>query len=390
MISFLLAAVVTLVGPQSQSNSEPANQPVVAQSAASTLTIETVEEAAMHLQTIDDLKARNVLTPEQAQAQEQYYLGFASKAAGHEMTRADVAKWGSREGYSLLGRIFAILAGLLVFLGACYLFRDFIAAMPKELWELVAYGGSVYLLFFTDSLTCWVLGGLLLAATLAFTLKVHFESGSYRFGGSIVSAVLTVVLAFAAMSHSNVWLGFMAVMALESFLGFSVIVTPMCYCVGFDKDDNIVRATCSSFVLLLIGLGIKQFHLADSTPALQVFEAGLLFMGSLVFFIGMLIITTKWYRSSNGRSGAAHYTILNVLMIAAIFASIFFGQTYGVSVLRGMAVAFLIFWVLDKSIEIAVTARSVALGFLLGGGALYGASWFCMNHTEYLLFTLNN
>ena len=53
-----------------------------------------------------------------------------------------------------------------------------------------------------------------------------------------------------------------------------------------------------------------------------------------------------------------------------------------------MAVAFLIFWVLDKSIEISHTVESVALGFLLTGSALGAAGWFCLNHTEYLMFTL--
>ncbi|CAF4448825.1 unnamed protein product, partial [Adineta steineri] len=102
------------------------------------------------------------------------------------------------------------------------------------------------------------LGCLTFVATLSFTITYHFSREKYA--GLVASWICFFVWTFVALYQQHREAGYLAVMALESALGFVIFVGQLVIVIGFQNEKIIPSATIASFILLLIGciLHIQQ------------------------------------------------------------------------------------------------------------------------------------
>jgi hypothetical protein len=284
--------------------------------------------------------------------------------------------------------VFAIVLGI-VCLGVLFLeLIPLFAEIPAEAYEIALYAGSVGLMgwgyFLAPDIGPYVgfTGCLMLGASIMFTGHIHkLTQDLVRFFG-----ILFVVWSGIALVYGSPLIGFIAVMALMGMLGFSVVVTPLSYCIGFRDDDAVGNATSAAFLILGLFLGIRI--LGSNAPNLEnimVFESGALWMGSFVGYLGLLIASSRWYKTH------FPYVLMQAVTIAAGLGAIFVGSLRDIPELLGIGGTFFALYMIEKPFEIPAksTLGYATIGLLVSAGVYGGVVW-AKTHIDivepYLLF----
>ena len=295
-------------------------------------------------------------------------------------------------GYVTWMKFFAVIAILFVTGGVCFIFWGTIQWMVKHFWtlirdvadilaHLVSYGLIVYGAFVPEAYQLWpVLAGCVLAcASIFLTITLRGIEGDRPTG---IFAYLTLLYGAVAIYYGMNEIGFLAVLALMGTLGFSAIVTPFCYSFGFRRDSDIAPGTIAALMLLGAYI-VQQVSFPHAPAAIKVFQPGAYWAGSFVGFLGLLILSNKWYvKHADG-----HYGLMQLITIAIYIGSLAIGMIFGINALAGMAGTFFVFYAAAKLIEVPTDG---AIGFgmkMLLIGGLFSAVWFIATQNDALIKT---
>ena len=111
----------------------------------------------------------------------------------------------------------------------------------------------------------------------------------------------------------------------------------------------------------------------------KIFEAGALYSGGIVGGIGILILSSRWYKKST-------YMGANILAILVFFGGGFLSLLFGISGLSSVLLVFAVLWGTEKVIEIPIESI-VGFGFrmLVAGGLLTYAWNWCHDNPDAIL-----
>ena len=292
----------------------------------------------------------------------------------YELTGAQKVA-GALSSLSWMQGLFAIVGAIA---GAVFLFHlvPVIAWIPKGVYEVLFYSASLALTFGGLTLAsggqyAGLVGTLGFAGSLMFTAWVHkLASKPMRYFG-----VVMLYAGIAAFLYQSTLIGYVAVLAFLAMGGFAASMGGLCYAIGFKDEAAVPRGTASAFALLAGYVVFRAVGMPDAY--LSVFAPGAYFLGSFVFFLGLLILSSKFYRSS--------YFSWNLIMLVAALVGIWLGGVLGIPDLSKMAGSFLVLWVLEKWFEIP--AGSV-LGYsfltVIGCGIGYFIVQLAMQNAERL------
>jgi hypothetical protein len=366
------------------------------------------------IRVIDRLLEKGVLTPEHAVQARELELKEAGGIAGQSIADAEaldhlVAKYDQTRysGVFTFANIVWFFAAVLltlavVVLGVLYL-RPLFAELPLVFWELTAYAFALLGLasgWLWPVLGTWFVipGCLLLIPALGLTRQLHFTKkpvegaedvealepgqGGVAFNfGQFAALCCTVVWGAAALYYQSHAAGFLAVMALEAFLGFSAFVVPGLVAIGFHREDVVPRATAVSF--LILAAYVVLTITGTLAGPMQVFQEGALFMGAFVFYLGMLIMASRMYNASRG-----NYALMQAATIVSGIAAFFFGAAFNIHTLLGIGGTFFVLYLLEKYSELPWKTVGWAWGLLGLAGILYGAAWLAGRFPQYFLIGL--
>ena len=286
--------------------------------------------------------------------------------------------------------IFWVAAAILVLIALILLYNWFLRGIPPEIWEVLLYMVSIGLIIGGHMLRHGVaehvvfVGSLVYAGAWGFTWFFHelgkrTHSLPRKHGGEreeIFFLVLTVFLAGIAIAYTNAAVGFVAVMALVGSLGFSVAVIPCGYAVGFKDDDAVARGTFAAFFILIGFVLLRVF--GARVQALAVFEGGAYWMGAFVGYLGLLIISSKWYATRN-------YALMQIVMVVAGVLALVVGSVLQIPELQKIGGTFFGLWLVEKLAEIPVESKEgVAVLCLVIAGVLAGSAWYIRAHLDTL------
>lgn len=360
-----------------------------AQEAPAPFTAEQVQELLPLKQsvlTVQELSESAFLDPAVRDHATDRYLALAAKVAGRPVTMAELLSVKAEPVRLTAAQKFvgfitwvnilwmgAILIGVVSF---CYLFGDLVKVLlemlvevPLAFYELVFYGLSLGLIayanHFRPSVAAYVAltGCLLFAGAMGFTISRRRLTKNV---GLVYFSVLAALYSGVALLYTSPMVGFFAVIALMGALGFSVLVGPLCVCIGFHDEDSLGKATVAALAMLVAFVVIS----ITGSPALTVFKAGALWMGSFVGFLGLLIASSRWYRRQ------FPYVVMQFVTVAAGMAALFVGSVWHISELQRIGGTFFSLYLLEKLGEIPVESRrGYAFLGLTCSGFIY---WFCM------------
>jgi hypothetical protein len=390
--------------------------------------VEDLKAYLMGVRAIDRLQRDGLLNQQQADHYRQEHLQLASVAAGQpvptvealdELVRKnDTSRfWGFLTFVNIVWVFAAILLAIAIIWLCVIYIGPILKQMPVGFWEVAAYVFVIAGLFsgaFWPVLDIWfvVPACLLLIGALAFTKFLHFQpryedrghdvqggtpgKGWVQFTYSqFVALVCTIAWSAAAIYYQSHLLGFMSVMMLEALLGFSVIVMPGCVGMGFEEEDNIPRATTASFVILVVYVitlllgGFNPHTVVENGITKEVvspliyFKTGAIFMGAFVYYLGLLILASRYYNAKKG-----NYILLQIITIVSGVLAFYIGATFEINALLGIGGTFFVLYLLEKYTELPWKQIGWAWGLLGLAGLLYAAVWFAGNHPEYFLLGL--
>jgi len=354
----------------------------------SNLLPQSIIELKQYYDVVNNLKTRGILNTDIADQEKRLYIEHASKLAGNNklLTEEEFLTWKQRQLIVSFSNIIAILAAIIVILALTVLIGIFIVPLlvqiPAIVWEVLFYIISFYLMLLTYNSWLIFFGCLAFVATLSFTIKLHYSNEKNI--GLIASWICCIVWTIVAIYQQNREAGYLAVMALESSLGFVIFVGQLVIMIGFQSEKVIPSATIASFILLLIG---SILHIQQRSNFLTIpFTRPLLFIGTFVYFIGMLILTSRLY--TEWRTKPHIFFLLQFIAFFSGLATMFFGPMLEIPFIQAIGGTMFVIWLLEKYVEIAPwTGLFTVTGSLFGFGILlYGFAYFLQTYPEYFIF----
>lgn len=343
---------------------------------APALAATVTREAAIEV--INDLEARKVITPPVAARQRRYY-----------QTHADPGLWGKLRGVVTFANLVWAIASVLLliaiaWLGGIYLIA-LLALIPLVAYEALAYAVSGAAMVLSPGEFGALPGCLGLAAALAWTHGARQNSLEPRYRKLRLDpwTVCTMFLTFAwgacAIWQESQILGFITVIMLEAFLGFAIAFLPGMYSIGFTSKTVLPRALFTSLALICCYIPLHQGWWV--IPFAPLFQPGVLFVGTFVYFLGLLIWSSRWY----GHSHRWVYVALQGLTISSGLAAVYGGGIFQIQQFQAIGGTFLVLYLLEKYAEIPWQKASAAWG-LLGLACLLGSiAWIMRAYPQYFL-----
>lgn len=268
-------------------------------------------------------------------------------------------------------------------------FLALILAVPAKVWEVILYGACLFLI----ALGSQVPPAYFLAVTLpgclgllgCLSLTSHIRESENT---EAAAWFLSLIWGAAAIFYGSHVIGFLAIMAILSAFGFTAGHFPGVLYFGFEKEAYIPRATIAAGMILAFYVFSYIFGIVMGP--LVVFNEGMVFMGSFVYFLGVLILSSKWYCIGWWRSSDQNwplYWLMQVVCIASGVVAIYLGSVYQVGFLLGIGGTLFYIYLLEKYYELPWRGAGWAWSLLGLGGILYAFAHFAQNHPEYFLFT---
>ena len=200
-------------------------------------------------------------------------------------------------------------------------------------------------------------GAFGLLPALFYSVKLHeppvIYLGRSRAPKSKIEAAI-VCCAFAALElipltlvfDSNL-MGFFAVSFFYQMLGFGVSCFGFGFSIGFDNLKSLERCCITSKIMLMtyalfLMNGVAKKHVVKP------FALGIMVWGSVVFFLALLIISSRFHCGGFGRK----YNMINLLMISSIALYSFLGFVWHAPALSNTAITFLVLWLMEKQFEV--------------------------------------
>lgn len=349
---------------------------------------ESVIELKQYYDVINNLEKRGILNKDVADKEKQLYIEYASKLVGSTrlLTEEEFLTWKQRQFIVSFSNIVAILAGIVVVISLAVLLGIYmlpiLVSIPAIFWEILFYVFSTFLMIMVHNSWIIFLGCLSFVATLACTIKLHYSNS--RYSALAANWICFFVWTFVAIYQQHREAGYLAVMALESSLGFVILVGELVIMIGFHDEKVIPSATIASFILVLIG---TVLHIQQKSNILTIpFTRPSIFVGTFVYFIGMLILSSRLY---NGRRrNIIGMCLLQVIMFLSGLGSMFVGPMFGIPFIQEVGGTMFVIWLLEKYVEIAPWKNTTTVaGSLLGFGLLlYGFAYFLQNNPQYFIF----
>jgi hypothetical protein len=365
---------------------------------------------------VHELASSGVISAKQAEEATNKYLAEANVISGGQMSLEELSNvpdaandadptWVSKTAQRLadwitFGNTVITIGVLGLVVGFLIIFRQAIIDMlrifkiiPVIVYEVLVYafglamvsGGRLWLP--EDGHYIGLFGCLILAGGVAISFAYHAPSRDKNF--SVYFLILTLIFAAAALYYSSTLIGGFAVFSLIGTLSFEDALDNLTNIIGFENEGALARITTVSYVFIAGHIILKT--IGTQIPPLQVFEPGMLYLGGLGGYSGMLISSGYWY------SGRYFDDYLKRQFVAIILGAgaLVSGLMLGIPTLQKIGGTFFAFYLLEKLLEIISrlklrSAYTIGAVIIFLSAMLAGAGTLIVRHQDffgkYLLF----
>lgn len=361
---------------------------VASNNSSNSLLPKSIDELKQYYDMIKNLETRGILNKNVSIKERQLYIEHASKLAGHKklLTEEEFITWKQRQLIISFSNLLAILAAVTVIIALVVLISiltlPILRNIPAVAWEIFFYIISICLMILIHNVWLIFFGCLAFLATLMFTTIHHFSG--HDNSNLIASWICFIVWSIVAVYQQHREAGYLAILALETALGVSIFVGELVIAIGFEERQSTSSAVIASFILVLIG---SFLHLQKYSNILTIpFTRPLLCLGTFVFFLGLLILSSRW--STKPENNNLRFWLLQFITLASGLTTMFIGPLLQIPFIQAIGGTMFVIWLLQKYVEIAPhDTKAAGAASLLGFGLLlYGFAYFLKTHPEYFIF----
>jgi len=200
-------------------------------------------------------------------------------------------------------------------------------------------------------------------------------------------ALIMIVTIPMAIQFNSRLFAFFAVSAFHAMVGFSVACYGLCYAIGFEDKDALERSVVASLITipLFFWLNISLFNSPEHLM-LQPFIQPVYIFTTIVYFLALLIVSSKYYTDSSQNDS---YFSRQLLMITSLLVFAFVGSVYGIDSFFNIAVTFTILYLMEKFIVELMINNSIIVPLFLIFVAMYFSAMYLHTHPQFVvsLFT---
>lgn len=282
--------------------------------------------------------------------------------------------------------VFALIVGTVsfIFLFGRAIFRlmAIFKVIPVSLYEFFGYalaGGLLAtpsLFDISDSKTWFIVpGALLVAGMVLLTAKIHkLKENPPRY-----FMTLTILWGALAYYHQEPILGFATVAAFMAFMGFSIIITPLAYFIGFKDEETLSRAGGAGLLISIV-LVLERLFVPAGVPQLDIFRTGMLWLGPFVFALSMLIRANRWMITEK-----QSWLGMQLMAFGAFFMLMSAGANLQIEAMLNVGTGFMILYVLEKPLEIRQRSLTTFAFTGLSLSILVGAFVYWTQHSPEMV-----
>jgi len=182
-----------------------------------------------------------------------------------------------------------------------------------------------------------------------------------------------------ALHFQSVLLAYLATATFWHCLGFSILIYPFAYCIGWKDEDVMLRCASTSAVLLQLYAAAKIMRILP--PSLGCFESPVAVLGSVMLFLCLLIMSNLHYPGNRAHAEGSYYIRRNCIFLTCALTAIYVGNVFSMNGLSNTATTFLVLWMLGKYCELHFELKlNIWILILLMSGIMYKtALWLHAN-----------
>jgi hypothetical protein len=378
---------------------------------------------------VDDQQRQGLITVEQGTRARAFYLDAARRALGDRAiaSAADLDAYASAErgvvrrvaGLASFTSVVLTLAAIITVVALGWLFRAYFKRLPLWGYELLGHGAAAGLILGGRALGgalgidggyVALMGCLVFLAAIGLTYATRIFPRLMKGGGkadlerllmaqsprglmltpvNFIAGCCAVVWGAAALWYQSTPVAVGATLAVVSLAGFMIFVTPAVYYFGYTEEEKIPMT-------MLVALAMVGVYLAVAGGVIVPGRAGVFtrpfaWVGTLVYFISLLIIASRAY-ARHGRKGQAlrnpwaHFWTWQAIAVLSFFAGLYVGPALGAAVLSGVSGTLFACYLMEKYIEIPWRGRGWAWSALGAGGLLYAIGRAATAWPQYFLW----
>lgn len=220
-------------------------------------------------------------------------------------------------------------------------------------------------------------GGLSFVPCWAYSTALHSTGGGNKNAFFTLScSLLAAVLVPLALIHSSSLIGFLAVFSVYGALGFVAFAACGGFVIGFDSEDSAHRCLVASVVLVAVFAAMRIIGV--DPQVLQPFATGAMVLGNVMYFLALLINSSKW------RCRGSSYGARQALMGGSLLLAIFVGSVFAMPAMTNTAITFMVLWGMEKETEVKWSGFAIVVLFA-NFVALYFIAHYLNTHPELIM-----
>lgn len=213
--------------------------------------------------------------------------------------------------------------------------------IPAGAYEVLLYAIGGTMIFAAGAATpvrvpyIALVGVIFVAGGLSMTSVMRIERGfdEERFFG-FPALALALVSGFTAVHYASPMIAYITAIALILTLLFVA-----------EFDDSATRVTFTAFTV--IGMYVAMTAFGWVNPTVEIFRGGMLFMGCLVGYLGLLVASLRWYSRKS-----FSYPVWQFIALALGAVAITLGPVLGISELTKVGGTFFVLYLVVKLFDI--------------------------------------
>lgn len=192
--------------------------------------------------------------------------------------------------------------------------------------------------FFVFENAAPLFGCFLLYVTMTCICHTHCDEYEFYL---LKDFTVNLIWVAASIYHHNSIVAVFSIILTFNSLVFRFGSRCRGYQAGFDSRDPVFRCALISIILNVIML-TNRTH-----PILSIFETGILFWGTLVGSISIIIMGNEYYWCKSGKFRKFMHFIMQPISLVYYLSLIYLGSIFYISSYKGIGGTFLVLWALD-------------------------------------------
>lgn len=213
-----------------------------------------------------------------------------------------------------------------------------------------------------------------------YSLSIHTEKKSTELGKLIVFGAMLYPTVLLTLSYTSQLLGFISVVILYAYLGFSVVATGLTYYIGFKNENALNQCVGASLIMLPL-----YMMFVNTKTDLKYFHYGFYVFGFVAYFLGLLIKASKFNSTYNSKED---YGLNQIIMMVSLGSSLYTSTLLNISVLYNVVVTFSFMYGLEKFVEFDVWKNNGIVLMFSVACIFYYLSFWLNTHPTFLMDTI--